>query len=585
MSTCEPNLDSIERVMNTKTIKANGIHYTPTELAAFLASAIVEQLSGGKPNLAILDPACGDGALLFAIAEALPSELRARAKLVGYEMDCTAIEQAKSRLERTGVAEVQLNESDFLNSAAVDAAAQNGQLGLFEPRTSESERFDVIIANPPYVRTQVLGSLKAQELARRFGLKGRVDLYHAFTKAMAAVLKPGGVLGLLTSNRFLTIKSGASLRHLLRNEFDLRAVFDLGDTRLFSAAVLPVIVIGQKLNGAARSPCIFNRVYENRLADAATQRNRQFPSVLDAVRQNDVVGDIATAAGTFHIERGFLAATNNADVWSLSTDQYDEWLNMVRARQFHSFDDVARIRVGIKTTADEVFIREEWDSLFESHRPEPELIKPLITHRDACRWANRSPRMSKSVFYPYRSGARKRVPIALTRYPGARTYLERFRERLTRRRYVVEGGREWFEIWVPHSPADWDGPKIVFPDISEEPRSFIDKSGAVVNGDCYWMTLRDGFDADWLLLMLAVANSTFITRYYDIAFHNKLYSGRRRFMTQYVKEFPLPDLSSTTAKRIVKLAAKLVSSPQNGTDSEVDELVWQAFGLTKEVKR
>ena len=39
------------------------------------------------------------------------------------------------------------------------------------------------------------------------------------------------------------------------------------------------------------------------------------------------------------------------------------------------------------------------------------------------------------------------------------------------------------------------------------------------------------------MLLLAVANSSFITKFYDIAFHNKLYAGRRRFMTQYVKKF------------------------------------------------
>ena len=92
---------------------------------------------------------------------------------------------------------------------------------------------DVVIANPPYVRTQVLGAKQAQALAKRFGLSGRIDLYQAFTRAMADVLRTGGVLGLLTSNRFLTTKSGAALRHILRTEFKLTSVFDLGDTKLF----------------------------------------------------------------------------------------------------------------------------------------------------------------------------------------------------------------------------------------------------------------------------------------------------------------------------------------------------------------
>ena len=80
---------------------------------------------------------------------------------------------------------------------------------------------------------------------------------------------------------------------------------------------------------------------------------------------------------------------------------------------------------------------------------------------------------------------------------------------------------------------------------------FLDRTGAVVNGDCYWITLRPGHEPDWLLLMLAVANSSFIVRYYDTAFHNQLYAGRRRFMTQYVKHFPLPDIASRPAQRAI----------------------------------
>jgi len=85
----------------------------------------------------------------------------------------------------------------------------------------------------------------------------------------------------------------------------------------------------------------------------------------------------------------------------------------------------------------------------------------------------------------------------------------------------------------------------------------------------------------FLILMLAVANSTFIERFYDARFHNKLYAGRRRFITQYVENFPLPDLDSDIGRKLAELAKELVSSPvQTEIEDEVDELVWQSFGLT-----
>jgi len=155
---------------------------------------------------------------------------------------------------------------------------------------------------------------------------------------------------------------------------------------------------------------------------------------------------------------------------------------------------------------------------------------------------------------------------------------------LSSRRYVIEAGRQWYEIWVPHNPNDWTRPKIASPDICEEPRFCFDPSGAIVNGDCYWMTLRPGFKSDWLLLLLAVANSSFVTRYYDIAFHNKLYAGRRRFMTQYVKKFPLPPLEATIAQKIIQLVGERIANkmPNKDCEMEIDQLVWESFGLVEE---
>jgi len=568
--------------MKVDQVKANGVHYTPPELAKFLADAVAKRLSAGTNAIEILDPACGDGALLFAFSQAVPSRLRKRVILNGYETDGDALRQAGGLLANAGVADIVLEQQDFLALEGIDIGARRGQMSLLDDFDSATlKQFDAVIANPPYVRTQVLGAATAQELARRFGLTGRVDLYHAFSKAMANVLKPGGVLGLLTSNRFLTVKSGASLRHLLRAEFNLEAIYDLGDTKLFTAAVLPVIVIARKQR-ASDASCVFDRVYEYRPNGEAATPAHECADVLDAFRDHNVRGLVRTNTGTFKIERGVLAATDNDEAWSLSTSDYQEWLNRVEAQRGYSFDDVAKIRVGIKTTADDVFIRDDWESLPRRLQPEVEVLRPLITHIETERWLSTAPK--RKVLYTHTVENGKRVPIRLKDYPGARAYLESHKERLSSRRYVIEAGRQWYEIWVPHNPSDWSRPKIASPDISEEPRFCFDPSGAVVNGDCYWMTLRPEFKSDWLLLLLAVANSSFVTRYYDIAFHNKLYAGRRRFMTQYVRKFPLPPLEAPVAQRIIQLVGERIANkmPDEDREMEIDQLVWESFGLVKE---
>ena len=167
-----------------------------------------------------------------------------------------------------------------------------------------------------------------------------------------------------------------------------------------------------------------------------------------------------------------LEATDHDEAWSLSTPDYQEWLDRVEKQRGPSFDDVANVRVGIKTTADEVFIRDDWDSLPSGLQPEAELLRPLITHVETERWIPARPK--RTVLYTHTVENGRRVAIRLKNYPRAGAYLESHRERLAGRNYVVEAGRQWYEIWVPHNPTDWARPKIASADISERPRFCFD---------------------------------------------------------------------------------------------------------------
>jgi hypothetical protein len=123
----------------------------------------------------------------------------------------------------------------------------------------------------------------------------------------------------------------------------------------------------------------------------------------------------------------------------------------------------------------------------------------------------------------------------------------------------------------------------VFRDISDEPIFWIDQEGSVVNGDCYWLIAKHKADERLLWLAAAVANSTFIEAFYDHRFNNKLYAGRRRFMTQYVEQFPLPNPDNNRGKTIISKAKQLYESIDSSSaeivKNELNGLVWEAFGL------
>jgi methylase of polypeptide subunit release factors len=573
--------ESVSKLAATER-KATGAHYTPQALAAFVASQILAALQlNDKPKpIRILDPAMGDGELLNAILNELPSSLLQHAIVDGFDTNAVALAAAQDRLSKSfPTVAFNLSNEDFL--AVVGEHYLNSQGGLFAPT---APLYDAVIANPPYVRTQVMGATESQRLSKQFGLTGRVDLYHAFLESIAQVLRVDGVAGIICSNRFMTTRSGATVRQRLAEQFTLFHIWDLGDTRLFEAAVLPAVLLLTKKNSSSDvAPSRFTSIYS---ADGQAQIHEATP--LTALNHD---GLVAVNGDVFRVRHGVLNYQQDpVAVWTLSNSESDDWLETVVAHTHSTFGKLGKIRVGVKTTADKVFTRSDWDS-FPSEK-QPELLLPLITHYVVNRFRIPSDAVCPKILYTHQVVNGKRTVVDLALYPKSHEYLKEHRQTLEARHYVIEAGRKWFEIWVPQNPDAWANPKLVFPDIAEKPTFCMDLGGSVVNGDCYWIAPTDKKDLDILWLALAVGNSSFIEEFYDHKFNNKLYAGRRRFMTQYVEQFPLPDPTTPLSRKIIsktkQIYEALASMSEGPRDliSEVDGLIWTSFGFSrKEISR
>ena len=562
--------------------KSTGAHYTPEVLAEFVAQRMLNawQRSSTPNIIRILDPAAGDGCLLISLMRELSKHTHENTEVCGFDTDKTALNLAAARLAITSpTARIDLRPDDFLD-VVMNHYSDRVRRSLF--RQPPPDRFDLVIANPPYVRTQVMGSRQARRLARTFRLSGRVDLYHAFIEGMAKVLRPGGIAGIIVSNRFMTTKSGSDVRRTIRGQFNILHVWDLGDTRLFEAAVLPaVLLLEKKGDQPATQDAKFTSIYSTTDKSPGVR----YENAITALTEE---GLVETAGRQFYIVRqGRLEGTSDpGEVWRLATKGSNDWLSAVNAKTYCTFGDLGKVRVGVKTTADKVFIRSDWCDMPAAERPE--LLRPLTTHRVARRFKALRLDTPEQILYPHDVIQGKRIAIDIAAYPKAARYLERYRSVLEGRPYVSEAGRKWFEIWVPQDPNGWSDMKLVFRDIAAKPSFWMDFDGSVVNGDCYWLSCKNPERAGLLWLALAVGNSSFIEAFYDRRFNNKLYAGRRRFITQYVEKFPLPDPRSAVAERVVQVAKELynlIPSPKaEEVEKTLDKLVWEAFDLPGENK-
>jgi adenine-specific DNA-methyltransferase len=100
----------------------------------------------------------------------------------------------------------------------------------------ESERFDTIIGNPPYVRFQDIRP-ETRALLRPEGFDGRSNLYLFFIAKCVRHLRPGGELIFITPRDFLKSTSSVKLNRWLHQEGTITDFIELGDARIFDDAV------------------------------------------------------------------------------------------------------------------------------------------------------------------------------------------------------------------------------------------------------------------------------------------------------------------------------------------------------------
>jgi adenine-specific DNA-methyltransferase len=567
-----------KKVETKELIKNTGATFTPKGLADYLSSRILSYID--RKEVTVLDPACGDGELLLSMGEHL-SARDIDFTLNGYDLNEEYLSLAKERSYRFGKQKTNLVKGDFLE--VVDINQNQLTLNFFGAKGNGiNESADIVIANPPYVRTQILGTEQAQLLAQKFDLKGRVDLYYPFLIAMTASLKMGGIIGVITSNRYLSTKSGESVRKFLNENYEILEIVDLGDTKLFDAAVLPAIFIGKKKGNveAISNAAKFIKVYEE--LNGYKGDLKPAANIYDVLNTSDS-GYFSVNAKRYKKTDGVLMCrTSKGYSWELLSDSESLWVNKIDNNASCFVGDLFKVRVGIKTTADKVFINDEWDKL-GTEKPEADLLKDLISQENIGRWGTTA-KATLQILYPHYNKDGNKTTIDIEQFPKAKKYFERFEARLKERKYLIDAGRKWFEIWVPHNPDYWNLPKLVFPDISLSPRFFFDEGGKLVNGNCYWIVAEKKENVEKLLLIQGVSNSKLMTKYHDLVFNNKLYSGRRRYFTQYVEKYPLPDCNSPIAKSIIKIVKKL--NAENNADKislleeQLEIKVAEAFGVS-----
>ena len=107
-------------------------------------------------------------------------------------------------------------------------------------------RFDIVIANPPYVRHETISAFAPLLKDRYKVAASRADLFIFFYEQAVNILRDGGVLTFITSNKYYRAAYGKKLRPFLTGNLRLATLIDFGDAPVFDAIAYASILIGTK---------------------------------------------------------------------------------------------------------------------------------------------------------------------------------------------------------------------------------------------------------------------------------------------------------------------------------------------------
>ncbi len=132
------------------------------------------------------------------------------------------------------------------NLSLINEAGGQTELTPSAPKEVDSG-FDVVLGNPPYVRMEEIKHYKDAFRAHYVCFTGRADLFVYFYEASLRLLRSGGVISFITSNKYFRAAYGETLRRLLATTTHIHHLIDFGDAPVFTAIAYPSIIIAQKL--------------------------------------------------------------------------------------------------------------------------------------------------------------------------------------------------------------------------------------------------------------------------------------------------------------------------------------------------
>ena len=481
------------------------------------------------------------------------------------------------------------------------------------PQIMRAGGFDCVIGNPPYVRSQDLGEEQRRYYHQHYrAATATYDIYVLFVERALTVLKELGRAGFILPNKFFTTDYGAGLRQLVTTPNTIERIVDFEDAQVFAEA--------------GNYTCLlFLRRDCPRYAEYVR---------LGAAYQKEGAEGLARVLQTEVLKFERIQLGVGPARWTLAVGAFGQTLvRLMRKLPTMSVLE-PHIFQGLKTSADKIYLLEVRQrkgrlcevqtALGEQFHIEAAILRPVVKGEHVHRyWINLSAGLH--IIYPYEVLENGRAVLLASdtltqRFPRAWEYLKENKKVLGARDRGLWAKRpDWYAYARSQNIGTFVGSKLLIPYMTTRLRVAPDQEGHLffVNITTGGYGARMKYGRHHPHYVAGLLNSRLLDKAVQ-QMTNAFRGGYFAVNKQAIERLPFRpiDFSDPADKarhdRMVVLVERMlelnkrkgVAPPSRrqgtgrqdagatdldreiaSTDAEIDELVYELYGITEEERK
>ncbi|MBT9146151.1 MAG: Modification methylase PaeR7I [candidate division WS2 bacterium] len=440
----------------------------------------------------------------------------------------------------------------------------------------EKGGFDVVIANPPYVRQEKIKDQKQALQKRGYEVYNSTsNLYTYFYERSHHILKPNGFSCFISSNKWMRAKYGEKLRKFFKDKTTLKQIIDFKGYQVFEATVDTDILLFQKTEPSGNIVHILNIQQD---FTPSTDITNYFNSHKLKMKQSELDSNCFTFA-----DETILDLKKKIEEKGIPLKNWD-----------------VRICFGIKTGFNEAFIidTETKERLCREDPKSVEILKPILRGRDIYRygykWAGLW--LIKIESRWTNQNRSKKAPEVFFKesYPAVYIHLKTFGNTKGKGKGLFnrdDQGDYWWELRDCAYYPEFEKEKIVWQEIVEHSCFTWDINKFYGLAKVFIMTGKES--NKYLLTILNSKLGDFSMKKYYSPF---LGTKASEFKKEWVQKMPIPKISMVNQKPFIEFVDQILAITktedylENPTkqakvkeyERQIDQMVYELYGLTEE---